>query len=72
MPRGVKELGEAHLSWQSVWELCAQPSELHTSRVVERTERGEKKKIQLENSVIKLLQELAEQHFGLFVSLQTD
>lgn len=36
----VKELGEAHLSWQSaVWELHAQSSELDTSGGIERRQK---------------------------------
>lgn len=37
---GVKELGEAHLSWQSpVWELHAQSNELDTSGGIERRQK---------------------------------
>lgn len=36
----VKELGEAHLRWQSaVWELYAQPSELDTSGWIEKSKK---------------------------------
>lgn len=38
---GVKELGEAHLSWQlPVWELLAQSSELDTSGGIERRQKN--------------------------------
>lgn len=51
MLRGVKELGEAHLSWQlAAWVLCAQTSELDTSG--EDEEEGVGRKEEEEEALI--------------------
>lgn len=64
-------------AWGSPPELTMSVGVVCTAQWAEHIERGREegeggKKIQLENLVIKLLEELAEQHFGLFDSLQTD